>query len=150
MSIVSLVPRLAGNGSHRVRDENSRLKETVRKLRHWQEQANDYFARLIADRADVYECWQDERDGRLIAESAASQMRSERDEWRDEALRLRAQLAPYKAAQANANRIDVPPMVRDTSVIEDQATGPIDVRALWQARDAGLLGPVLNPGHVTT
>lgn len=37
------------------------------------------------------------------------------------------------------------------SAIEDQATGPIDVRALWEARDAGLLGPlrpVTDPGHI--
>lgn len=76
------------------------------------------------------------------------QARDERDEWRDEALRLRAKFGPQLAAEANANRITVPPMVRDTSAVEDQATGPIDVKALWDARDAGLLGPVTDPGHV--
>ncbi|NED75311.1 hypothetical protein G3I51_23910 [Streptomyces sp. SID9944] len=48
--------------------------------------------------------------------------------------RLRAELA-------TATAVTVPPMVRDTSAIEDQATAPIDVRPLWVARDAGLLGP---------
>lgn len=61
---------------------------------------------------------------------------------------LRKRLAPFLAAEANATTITVSPMVRDTSAIEDQATGPIDVRALWQARDAGLLQPVTDPGHV--
>ncbi|MFD4596811.1 hypothetical protein ACFWPQ_02135 [Streptomyces sp. NPDC058464] len=136
MSITSILPRLSGNGAHRIHDENGRLKAAVRKLTRWQEQANDYFARLVADRDDVYACWQDERDGRLVAESAASQMRSERDEWRDEALALRAELAPYKAAEANANRVDVPPMVRPVDGPEDEATAPIDVRPLWEALTA--------------
>lgn len=77
------------------------------------------------------------------------QAREERDQWRDEALRLRAKFGPQLAAEANATRITVPPMVRDTSALEDQATGPIDVRALWEARDAGLLGPVTDPGRIT-
>jgi hypothetical protein len=64
---------------------------------------------------------------------------AERDHWRDDALALRARFGAQLAAEANANRIDVPPMIRDTSAIEDQATGPIDVRPLWAARDAGLL-----------
>ncbi|NED31027.1 hypothetical protein [Streptomyces sp. SID8499] len=66
---------------------------------------------------------------------------------RDENDRLAAELAAMKATEANATAVTVPPMVRDTSVVEDQATGPIDVRALWEARDAGLLGPVLDPGR---
>ena len=76
------------------------------------------------------------------------ELTAERDEWRDRALQLQARFGPQLAAEANANRVDVPPMVRDTSAIEDQATGPIDVRTLRQAADAGLLGPVTNPGHV--
>ncbi|SOD80033.1 hypothetical protein SAMN06272781_6834 [Streptomyces sp. 1222.2] len=64
---------------------------------------------------------------------------AERDVLLAEVLRFRARFGAQLAAEANANRIDVPPMVRDTSAIEDQATGPIDVRPLWAARDAGLL-----------
>ena len=135
MSITSLLPRLGGSGTHRIHDENSRLKAAVRTLTRWQEQANDYFARLIADREVVYACWQDEREGRLLAEEAAAEMRSDRDEWRDEALRLRAELAPYRAAEANANRVVVPPMQR---IGADQETAPqgIDVKPLWAALNA--------------
>ena len=77
-------------------------------------------------------------------------LQAERDELLAEVLRFRARFGAQLAAEANATRINVPPMQRDTSAIEDQATGPIDVRALWQARDAGLLGPVTDPGHITT
>lgn len=76
--------------------------------------------------------------------------RGERDDWRDQALRLRAKFGPQLAAEANANRITVPPMIRDTSAVEDQATGPIDVTTLWAARDAGRLGPVTDPSHINT
>lgn len=137
MSITSLLPRLSGNGSHRIQDERDRLKATVAKLQRWQEQANDYFARLLADRADVYACWQDEQQRRVEAEQGAAEMQSDRDEWRAEALALRARFGGQIAAEANASRITVPAMHRDTSAIEDQATGPIDVRPLWEARDAG-------------
>lgn len=75
-------------------------------------------------------------------------LKAERDELLAEVLKFRARFGPQLAAEANAHRITVPQMVRDTSAIEDQATGPIDVRTLWAARDAGLLGPVTNPGHV--
>lgn len=52
------------------------------------------------------------------------------DELRLENHELRTQVTALRAAAANANRVDVPPMVRDTSAIEDQATQPIP---LWQA-----------------
>ncbi len=77
-----------------------------------------------------------------------AEVTAERDYWRDEALRLRARFSGPLAAEANANAVTVPCGYRDTSAIEDQATGPIDVRALWEARDAGLLGPVTDPGHI--
>ncbi|MFD3999922.1 hypothetical protein [Streptomyces rubiginosohelvolus] len=51
------------------------------------------------------------------------------------------QLAPYLAADANANAITVPPSERDTTAFEDQATAPIDVREL-QARFTA--GPVVS------
>lgn len=76
------------------------------------------------------------------------QAREEATEWRDRFLALQARFGPQLAAEANANRVTVPPMVRDTTAIEDQATGPIDVRPLWAAADAGLLGPVTDPGRV--
>lgn len=63
-----------------------------------------------------------------------------------------AELAELRAYKANAEAVTVPPMERDTRAVEDQATGPIDVRPLWEA-----LGPVVrvstsgasaDPGHV--
>jgi hypothetical protein len=83
-------------------------------------------------------------------QAAIRDLADERDYWRDEALRLRARFSGPLAAEANANAITVPCGIRDNSAVEDQATGPIDVRPLWEARDAGLLGPVTNPGHATT
>lgn len=145
MSITSLLPRLSGNGNHRIHDELDRLKEKVRKLLAWQEQADDYFNRIIADRADVYAAWEDERDGRIVAESAATQLRIERDEWMAEAERLAAELAPYKAAEANAAAVDVPPMKR---IGCDDDTTSVDVTALWEAAEAGLL-PGCGPGRLT-
>ncbi|MEU9323268.1 hypothetical protein AB0D91_05550 [Streptomyces canus] len=124
-----------------LRDENVRLLNR-------QASADDFFAILLHDVTTTNAAWEQEKQLRGDAEQAAAQMRMERDEWMNEALALRAQLAPYKAAEANAHRIDVPPMQRDTTAIEDQATGPIDVRTLREAADAGLLGPVTNPGRV--
>jgi hypothetical protein len=126
-----------------LRDENV-------KLLNRQAAADDFFAILLHDVTTTNAAWQHEKQLRGEAEEAAAQMRMDRDEWMAEALRLRALLAPYKAAEANAHRIDVPPIQRDTTAIEDQATGPIDVRTLREAADAGLLGPVTNPGHVHT
>ncbi|MFJ3089104.1 hypothetical protein [Streptomyces sp. NPDC086838] len=63
----------------------------------------------------------------------------ERDQLLDEVVALRARLAPYLAADANANAITVPPSVRDTGDGADQATAPIDVRPLWEA-----IGPVVR------
>jgi hypothetical protein len=36
-------------------------------------------------------------------------------------------------------------MVRDISAIEDQATGPIDVKTLWEALG---VRPVTDPGRI--
>lgn len=71
----------------------------------------------------------------------------ERDEWRDRALALQARFGPQLAAEANANRITVPPMQR---IGADQDTGTFDVTTLWQAAEAGRLGPVTDPGHIHT
>lgn len=117
-----------------LRDENVRLLTR-------QAAADDFFALLIQDVLSANAGLQRVEALRQDAEEAAAQMRMERDEWRDEVLALRARFGPQLAAEANAVRIDVPPMVRDTTAVEDQATGPIDVRPLWAARDAGLLDP---------
>lgn len=66
----------------------------------------------------------------------------------DEIAYLRKRLAPFLAAEANANRIDVPLMERDTSHPADQATSPIDVRPLWDALGIGPTTAVTDPGCV--
>jgi hypothetical protein len=138
VTLNDLIPAFRGNGSRRAVDKVAELREENVRLLNRQAAADDYFALLMQDRSEVYAAWTWSEQARQEAETAAACMQSERDEWRDEAIALRAQLAPYLAAEANANAIPVPPMVRDTSAIEDQATAPqgIDVRPLWAALTA--------------
>ncbi|MER5653493.1 hypothetical protein ABT076_10805 [Streptomyces sp. NPDC002131] len=161
MSISSLIPALKGSGSRRAADKVDALREENRKLLDRQLAADDFFAILTEDRNDVYAAWEFAEQARQEAEMVASCIQAERDEllkecveWRVEAQALRARLAPFLAAEANANRVTVPRMVRDTSAFEDQATAPIDVREL---RERFASGPVVslhhspqaaNPAHV--
>lgn len=149
MTITDLIPALKGHGRRRAVDEVDRLREDNIKLLNRQAAADDFFAILLNDLTVTNAALEQEKELRGEAEEAAAQMRMERDEWRDMALALQARFGPQLAAEANANRVTVPPMVRDTSAIEDQATGPIDVRPLWAAAQAGHLGPVTDPGHAT-
>jgi predicted nuclease with TOPRIM domain len=66
----------------------------------------------------------------------------------DEIAYLRKRLAPFLAAEANETAVTVPPMVRDTAAIEDQATGPIYVKPLWDALGTGPVTTVTDPGRV--
>jgi hypothetical protein len=70
---------------------------------------------------------------------------AERDQFAEENAALKHRFAAHLAADANATRITVPPAIRDTSALEDQATGPIDVRTLW---DALGVQPVTDPGRI--
>jgi hypothetical protein len=126
-----------------LRDENVRLLNR-------QAAADDFFAILLNDVTTTNTAWQNEKQLRGEAEEAAAQMQMDRDEWRDRALALQARFGAQIAAEENAHRITVPPAIRPISGPEEEATAPIDVRPLWAARDAGLLGPVTNPGHVHT
>jgi hypothetical protein len=154
VTLTDLIPALRGPGSRRAVDKVADLRDENQRLLTRQMAADDFFAVLMNDVTATNAAWEQEKRLRGEAEEAAAQMRMERDDAIDEreaataeAEYLRQRLAPFLAAEANANPIYVPPMVRDTSAIEDQATGPIDVRALWHARDAGFLGPVLDPGQ---
>ncbi|MGW2721354.1 hypothetical protein [Streptomyces sp. NPDC001492] len=150
MTLNDLIPSsFRGPGSRRAVDKVTELREENRKLLTRQMAADDFFAILLHDVTTTNAAWEQEKQLRGEAEEAAAQMRMERDEWMAEALRLRARFGAQIAAEANATAVTVPPMVRDTTAIEDQATGPINVTALWEARDAGLLGPVLDPGRIT-
>lgn len=64
------------------------------------------------------------------------------------------ELAELRAYKANVEAVTVPPMERDTRNGADQATGPIDVRPLWEAHGMGPIvqvstsGASANPGQV--
>ncbi|MEU1443044.1 hypothetical protein [Streptomyces mirabilis] len=154
MSITDLIPGLKGNGNRRAVDKVAELRDENRKLLTRQMAADDYFALLVQDRDEVHVAWQQEKKARLLLEDINCSLRSEADGWQELVDDLRAQLAPFLAAEANANRVDVPPMVRPIDGPEDQATGPIDVREL---RERFASGPVVslrhspqaaNPAHV--
>jgi len=151
VTLNDLIPAsFRGPGTRRAVDKVTELRQENRKHLARQMAADDFFAILMHDVTTTNSAWEQEKQLRGEAEEAAAQMRMERDEWMAETLRLRARFGAQLAAEANATAITVPPMVRDTTAIEDQATGPINVTALWEARDAGLLGPVTDPGHATT
>jgi hypothetical protein len=145
---------LAGAGRRRAVDRVAELREENSLLLNRQAAADDYFTRLMDDLSQMYTAWRHSEWKAECAEGLAlarqvelCELRTERDQLVDEVRALRSQLAPYLAAEANAQSVTVPPMVRDTTAIEDQATGPIDVRPLWQALD---IGPVAatDPAHI--
>ncbi|MFJ3289935.1 hypothetical protein ACIPMW_32205 [Streptomyces sp. NPDC086669] len=148
MTITDLIPALKGHGRRRAVDEVARLRSNEITLLTNLHAAGDEIALLRQDLAEARQKQHAAEELAVQQQAKADEAATERDYWRDEALALKARFGPHLAAEANANRITVPRAIRDTSAIEDQATGPIDVRALWDARDAGLLGPVTDPGHI--
>jgi hypothetical protein len=78
-------------------------------------------------------------------QAAIDDLTAERDGLLEEVAALKRRFAAQLAADANATRITVPPMIRDTSALEDQATGPIDVRPLWAALG---VQAVTDPGRI--
>lgn len=66
-------------------------------------------------------------EDRRAAEKRAAELARQLGTATAELLRVRRQLAPYLAAEANEQAVTVPPWERDTSDPADQATGPIDV-----------------------
>jgi len=148
VTLNDLIPALRGNGIRRAVDKVTELRDENRKLLTRQMAADDYFALLVQDRNEVYAAWEFAEQKRQEAETVAACALEANEDLTAEVAELRRQLAPFLAAEANAHRVDVPPMERDTSDPADQATGPIDVRTLREAANAGLLGPVTDPGHV--
>ena len=160
MTLTDLIPSLGGRPKPRkanrietrlrkAQEYLAAVREDNAKLLDRQAAADEFFAILMHDVVTTNAALGLAQQLYGEYKAAAEQMQAERDEWRDEALAVRARFGAQIAAEENANRVTVPPMVRDTSAVEDQATGPIDVRALWDARDAGLLKPVTDPGCVT-
>lgn len=132
MTLNDLIPALKGPGRRRAVDEVERLREDNIRLLNRQAAADDYFAILAQDRREVYEAWQFAEYGRQAAEAiVVDQERQIRD--------LKRQLADTQ------RRLEVGVLAEAAA----SKTQEIDVRPLWAARDAGLLGPVTDPGHIT-
>lgn len=147
MTIADLLPvrlgvlRRVPRTRHRAIDEVDRLRLKLQ----WADSL------IKAQRVQIQdaEAKQAEAEELVIRQQAdIDDLTAERDELLAEVLRFRTRFGAQLAAEANANRITVPCGYRDTTAIEDQATGPIDVRPLWEARDAGILRPVTDPGRI--
>lgn len=150
MTLTDLIPALKGPGRRRAVDEVERLRRNEIAILTNLHAAGDEIALLHQDLAEA-RARQGEAEEIVVQQQAdIDDLNAECDGLRNEVLMFRARFGAQLAAEANAAAITVPPMVRDTSAIEDQATGPIDVRSLQEAAAAGLLGPVLDPGHATT
>jgi hypothetical protein len=147
VSITGLLPALRGHGRRRAVDEVDRLRENEAILLTSLHAAGDDIARLQQQLATA-RAHQAEAEMVVVCQQAdLDDLTAERDGLAEELAALKTKFAAELAAEANANAITVPLMIRDTSAIEDQATGPIDVRPLWEARDAGLLDTT-QPTHV--
>jgi hypothetical protein len=127
VSITDHIPGLRGTGSRRAVDKVGELEALVADLRdenihlhNRQAAADDFIAQLMHDVTTTNAALEAQKQCRALADHAVAQMDKARNDWRDEALKLRAQLA-------NATRITVPCGIRDTTAIEDQATVPVPV-----------------------
>ncbi|MFJ7111744.1 hypothetical protein ACIQW4_01020 [Streptomyces albogriseolus] len=148
MTITDLIPALKGRGRRRAVDEVERLRQNEIALLTNLHAAGDEIALLRNDLADA-RGKQAEAEELVVQQLAdINDLTEERDALAEEVTALKRRFGPQLAAEANANAVTVPSWVRDTSDPADQATGPIDVSPLWEARDAGLLGPVTDPGRI--
>jgi ribosomal protein L29 len=121
------IPRLKGHGRRRAVDKVDALRRDLAKALTFLHEAGDEIALLCNDVTEA-------RKAKLQAEEIVVQqlahledLRAKHDEILAELLALKTRFGPELAAEANANAITVPPAVRDTSAIEDQATQPIPV-----------------------
>ncbi|WP_405479982.1 hypothetical protein [Streptomyces anulatus] len=149
MSLISAISR--SKPKHRAADAVAQLRDENRRLLTQLFGDRDHIAIQEQQLADVRA---KQAEAEQVVVCLAADL-DERTEQRDQALAdlaaARAQLAPYLAADANANAVTVPPAERDTSRFEDQATEPIKVTTL---REALGIGPVLatqgsaDPAHL--
>lgn len=130
MSILNI----RGTGTRRAVDRVSELRDENRRLLTAYHKAGDHVALLQWD-LTVARHRQAEAEEIVVKQQAdLFDLVEERDQLADEVRHLRAELA-------NATAVDVPPMERDTSAVEDQATAPVPVLTLQQAFGT-------NPAHV--
>ncbi len=155
MSITDLLPiridlfdRPARQPKHSAPAEVERLKLKLAwadsLIKAQQVQIGD--AGMKLDRALAHQAEAEELVVQLQADK--DDLTAERDGIAEELAALKRRFAPLLAAEANAHAVTVPPMQRDTSAIEDQATQPIPVMHLGVAAAAGLLRPVTDPGRI--
>ncbi|WP_030169109.1 hypothetical protein [Streptomyces sp. NRRL S-813] len=149
---VSLLPIRLGHLRPERTARRHRAVDEVARLRGLLEGAHALIAGLQLQLHDKDQALADTAAKQAEAEEIVVQQQADidelteqRDVLRDQLAALRVRFGPELAAEANANAISVPPMVRDTSAIEDQATAPIDVLPLWQALG---IGPVTDPGRI--
>jgi chromosome segregation ATPase len=147
VTITDLIPALKGTGRRRAVDEVDRLRDENRSLLTRLMAADDAFALLRQDLADAHAKQAEAEELVVQLQADKDDLAAERDGLAEELAALKLKFAPQLAAEANATRVTVPPMHRDNSAIEDQATQPIPVLHLPDAAAAGLLGPVLDPGQ---
>lgn len=149
MSLSSLISR--SKPKHRAVDKVAELKQ---KLKDQEAETVSAFGQLIgaadtiaileADLADVRAMRAEAEQVVVRLDADLRDRTAERDQARDDLAAARALLAPFLAAEANANAVTVPAPERDTSRFEDQATAPIDVREL---RNRFTAGPVVSLHH---
>lgn len=146
---MSLNQILRGTGNRRAADKIAELRAENRALLRQKAAADDAFALLHQERRQALDSADALRtrvaETELVAGCLArtvDDLTAERDGLYEEVVALRIRLAPYTAAEANEQAVTVPPMVRDTSAMEDQATEPIPVMTLQAAHGA------TSPAHI--
>ncbi|MYW30135.1 hypothetical protein [Streptomyces sp. SID2119] len=147
MSFSSLISRT--KPKHRAVDAVANLRDENRRLLTQLFGARDHIAVQEQQLTDVRAKRAEAEQVVVCLAADLDERTTERDQAVAEVTALRAQLAPFLAAEANANAVTVPASVRDTTAFEDQATAPINVRPLWEA-----IGPVVrtegstDPAHL--
>jgi len=148
VTLTELIPGLKGTGSRRAVDKVAELRDENRRLLTIIAGSDDAFMLLRQELGETA-AKQGAAEELVVQQQAdIDDLTAERDEWRNEALRLRARFGPQIAAEANAHAVDVPPGIRPIDGPQDQATGPIYVKPLWDALGAGPTAAVTDPGHV--
>lgn len=141
MTITDLIPALRGAGRHR--------SKTPAQLRRELDEATCQLVALATENDELRaDCtWLAAQiDEMVIAnQTTVDDLTAERDGLAEELAALKRRFAAQLAAEANAARVDVPPMYRDTSDPADQATQPIDVKPLWEALRLRTVTVVDNP-----
>lgn len=139
---LNLIPRLKGTGQRRAVDKVTALRDENRRLISQLFGASDAYQILDQQYAQAT-ARQAEAEEIVVQQQAdIDDLTAENEQLHDELAALKVKFGPELAAEANAAAITVPPMVRDTSAFEDQATAPIPVITLQQAFGS------TDPAHV--